>query len=565
MAVDGKLRALVVDDEQIIRMLNVRALRDEGFFCDSAADGHEASALLAMHDYDVLVTDLKMPNRHGHALVCEALELAPRPVIIVLTGVAEPKLARDLLVRGVEEVSFKPTDPFILAAKARAMVLRRQRAEARSISTAASGSSGLIARLAPFAETEEGPVDAAALDSKLTDVAAVLPISSAALDVYEMTRSCDWGVPQIAAAIQRDPSLAAEVLRLANSSFLNVTGKRISDLDQAVMSIGQNRIGEMALAMSARTIATPTAVPWMNLDLAWRRSMAAGVAVEALLHSRGGAEVEPGLMLSAIMYPLGRVVLGTLFPTLYQRMVNQCWRSSRALRELERESIPRCHTAALAQLLTEWRLPAETTAPLKHAGEGFDVLARLADASRARAEALKLAVLIGRLAIARWEEWDTVELPSPSLWDRYCVTDVGRFVAGVRGDAAKLANFCPGKSSAATENDRTSLRTIAYCSPGGATDALACMLPAFGYQARPIGVYELRDLEEPVIVNGLELAASRFAAARGSSEALVVTTAEKEASYSKFARTVALPCSFAKLRAAVLSMGQTAQPVAAMA
>ena len=64
---DTNYQALVVDDEAIVRQATMRASR-EGFRCEPATDGNRAADLLETGQYDVVVTDLRMPNRHGHAL-----------------------------------------------------------------------------------------------------------------------------------------------------------------------------------------------------------------------------------------------------------------------------------------------------------------------------------------------------------------------------------------------------------------------------------------------------------------------------------------------------------------
>ena len=69
-----------------MQKLLIFALRQRGFNCDSAADGIEAAERLIGAQYDLVVTDLKMPNKHGHALATQLLALDERPVIIVHTG-----------------------------------------------------------------------------------------------------------------------------------------------------------------------------------------------------------------------------------------------------------------------------------------------------------------------------------------------------------------------------------------------------------------------------------------------------------------------------------------------
>ena len=124
-------RALVVDDEVKVRNLTIRMLNTEGFACDGAGDGLEAGHMLAENTYDVVVTDLRMPNRHGHALALDVLAMPHRPAIVVLTGVLEPALARDLIARGVDCVEFKPIDYGMFVAKVKALVLRRSASRPR--------------------------------------------------------------------------------------------------------------------------------------------------------------------------------------------------------------------------------------------------------------------------------------------------------------------------------------------------------------------------------------------------------------------------------------------------
>jgi CheY-like chemotaxis protein len=62
-----------------------------------------------------------MPNVNGHLLATELLNLSPRPRVVVFTGVMEPAIVRDLLVRGVDDVITKPCDVKVFAMKMTAL------------------------------------------------------------------------------------------------------------------------------------------------------------------------------------------------------------------------------------------------------------------------------------------------------------------------------------------------------------------------------------------------------------------------------------------------------------
>ena len=119
-------RALVVDDEAISRKMVMFALEREGFECDAAADGIEAMQKFGSGEYELVVTDLKMPNKHGGELVIELLNQQTPPLVVVHTSVLEPEVARGLIEEGVDDIVFKPVDYAAFAGKTRALLSRRR-------------------------------------------------------------------------------------------------------------------------------------------------------------------------------------------------------------------------------------------------------------------------------------------------------------------------------------------------------------------------------------------------------------------------------------------------------
>lgn len=120
--------ALVVDDEPDIRRTISRSLRAIGFTCETATDGENARKMMIVQQPDLLVTDLRMPVRHGHRLIVETMERKSPPLIAVVTGLVEPSIAYDLMSRGVADVTLKPFNSDVCAAKWLAMLRAREKA-----------------------------------------------------------------------------------------------------------------------------------------------------------------------------------------------------------------------------------------------------------------------------------------------------------------------------------------------------------------------------------------------------------------------------------------------------
>jgi hypothetical protein len=85
-------------------------------------------------------------------------------------------------------------------------------------------------------------------------------------------------------------------------------------------------------------------------------------------------------------------------------------------------------------------LPASTFLPVKFFLKEYGFLRQMAEPLRTKVALLKLAVLVGRLAVGRWEARDTVELPPPALLNSLSLHMLPHVVETVRQDlvAARL-------------------------------------------------------------------------------------------------------------------------------
>ncbi len=117
-------RVLIVDDEPLLREATSRAMSAHEFCCETASDGRQALKMYQEKHHDLVVTDLRMPHFHGHSLILELLKENEPPNIVVLTGVANSRLVKDLFNRGVQDIIEKPVDFNVFAAKMLSQVQR---------------------------------------------------------------------------------------------------------------------------------------------------------------------------------------------------------------------------------------------------------------------------------------------------------------------------------------------------------------------------------------------------------------------------------------------------------
>jgi putative two-component system response regulator len=105
-------RILVVDDEPAIREVIQEYLSMEGYHVTTASDGVQAVEKIRQQEFDVVVTDLSMPNMDGFGLMRHAQQIQPLTSIIVLSGQGTFENAIEAVHRGAYDFVAKPVRDF---------------------------------------------------------------------------------------------------------------------------------------------------------------------------------------------------------------------------------------------------------------------------------------------------------------------------------------------------------------------------------------------------------------------------------------------------------------------
>lgn len=104
-----KFRVLVVDDEDDFRNTLIKRLETRKVPVVGAAGGNEALALLKDEDFDVVVLDVKMPDKDGIETLLDMKKLKPQTEIILLTGHASVEAGIQGMRLGAFDYIIKPT------------------------------------------------------------------------------------------------------------------------------------------------------------------------------------------------------------------------------------------------------------------------------------------------------------------------------------------------------------------------------------------------------------------------------------------------------------------------
>jgi DNA-binding NtrC family response regulator len=104
----GKI--LIVDDEPTIRETLSLVLREENFQCELAENGAEGLNRVKEKNFDLIITDLKMPEMGGLELMERAKTISPKTSVIIITAYASLESAIQALQFGAYDYIIKPLD-----------------------------------------------------------------------------------------------------------------------------------------------------------------------------------------------------------------------------------------------------------------------------------------------------------------------------------------------------------------------------------------------------------------------------------------------------------------------
>ncbi|MCH8158208.1 MAG: sigma-54-dependent Fis family transcriptional regulator, partial [Nitrospinae bacterium] len=101
-------RLLVVDDKESMRSLLYEAFIDRGYTIDTAADGSEAIDLIYTNYYDIIITDLKMPEKDGIDVLRAARSTSIDTQVIIITAYGTMETAVEAMRLGAYDIIAKP-------------------------------------------------------------------------------------------------------------------------------------------------------------------------------------------------------------------------------------------------------------------------------------------------------------------------------------------------------------------------------------------------------------------------------------------------------------------------
>jgi putative nucleotidyltransferase with HDIG domain len=271
-------RLLFVDDERLVldglrSMLRPKQRHWEMTF---VAGGPEAMEELGRHEFDVVVSDMRMPRVDGAAVLKHVQATQPNAVRIVLTGHTETELAlRSISV--AHQFLSKPCDAATLEAT--------------------------IDRACNLQSLLSDPT----LRSVVGGIGRLPSVPKLYMQINEVLEKPTTSLKDVSALIEQDMAVSAKVLQVVNSGFFGLP-KRVTNVHAAVTFIGINMLRRVLLSVQAfASFERPNVAGFSVEELQKHSHLTAMIATRMFKSKRESEDAFTG----GILHDIGKLILAT--------------------------------------------------------------------------------------------------------------------------------------------------------------------------------------------------------------------------------------------------------------
>lgn len=325
-----KIRIVFVDDEPnvlaaIRRML--RSKRDE-WDIEFAESGADALSLFEEKEFDVIVSDIRMPRMDGAELLSRIKENYPGVVRIALSGQVDLiEVIRS--IRAVHQYISKPCE-----------------------------SDNLIRKIEGTLVSREVLTDPQ-LQSLVAEIDALPVIPRVFQSIQDELRQPEPSIERIAQYISMDVGLVAKILKLVNSPYFGLPSY-IDSIFQAITMLGLDTIQALVLSSHLFSMYDESRLPNFSLELLWDHSFRVS-NIARLIAQCESLEKETVVQarMAGLLHDVGKLILANHFPDKYSTAMKMVPEKGVPICECEIEVFGTSHAELGAFIMGLWGMSGD--------------------------------------------------------------------------------------------------------------------------------------------------------------------------------------------------------------
>lgn len=323
-----KRRILFVDDEPNILKGLQRSLRPMRKTWDMAFvdGGHAALERLGQEPFDVIVSDMRMPQMDGAQLLLAVQEKYPMVVRIILSGHSDQEMIMKS-VKSAHQYLSKPCEKETLISAVNQACSLRDLMGKKSLQLV-------------IGAIDTMPI----LPSLYTRIMAELKSASAS-------------AASVGDIISQDIGMTAKILQLVNSSFFGMP-RHVATPSEAVVLLGIDVVKTLVMSIEVFAEYRETTLSILPISKIYDHCVKTGVIAKKIAEmEKMDKEKSDNAMIAGILHDLGRLLLAENFPEEYKEVMDLVREKQCQVHDGEREILGVTHAEIGGYLLSLWGLP----------------------------------------------------------------------------------------------------------------------------------------------------------------------------------------------------------------
>ncbi len=323
-----KKRILFVDDEPFVlkglqRMLwRLRGEWDMAF----VESGRHALELMEQQPFDVVVSDIRMPEMNGAELLNKILRRHPRTIRFVLSAHADHDLVLKCVGCTHQFLSKPCTATDLQSAIRRAMAL-------------------------------DSLLQNNAIKETLTRLENLPSMPALYGELVALLHRPDTPIEDVVRIIEKDPAMTAQILKFVNSTFFALHHS-ISNVSEACTHLGMDTIRSLVLFLKTFSQFQNNEIGGLRLESMWQHSMRTAAAARCIAQvEQAPAKTLDEAFAAGLLHDVGKLILANNYPHEYQQLLQQTQHASRDLIEAEHRVFGCEHEDIGGYLMGLWGLP----------------------------------------------------------------------------------------------------------------------------------------------------------------------------------------------------------------
>lgn len=204
----------------------------------------------------------------------------------------------------------------------------------------------------------------------LSEIQNLPTLPEIVLRIQELIMSEEGNATLLARIIEQDPTLAAKILKVANSSYYGSSHGRISSINLAITRIGFNEIGHIALAVNfVKQFSHRSNI--LDYKKFWLHSLTSAHICKKIAEQNEKYLFETNdshmLFMAGLLHDIGILIYDQFFHKEFEQIIDQALLNELSYLQCERTIVPtETHTVVGSALLELWKLDMCITAAVRN-------------------------------------------------------------------------------------------------------------------------------------------------------------------------------------------------------